>query len=196
MTEERERMAITSSTPIRVEAGKFEFRMMSRFLDPLDAAAYPALRGQLREHQERARSSGAVYETGRLPDTAGAWDVMIMGGAIAADHGGTLEVYGEVDGKAVELLKFDCFANGPHWHRCYPGRADEITQLAPASADEALQFAMETLRTRFGSLIEEQGFGALRAATDEPAITAALVQTETTMRELIHRERPAVAAAS
>lgn len=189
------RVAITSSTPVRVGAGGFEFRMMTRFIDPLDDEAYTALRGQLREYEQRARTSGAVYETGRILTSAGAWDVMITGGAIDADHGGTLEVYGQVDGKPVELLKFDCFTNGPHWHRCYPGRADEITQLAPANADSALQFAIETLRTRFGALIEAQGFGTLRDATGEPAVTAALARTETAMLALIHRDRPAVTGA-
>src|SRR5689334_2380674 len=96
---------------------------------------------------------------------AGPFEFRMMSRSVNQDHGGTLEVFGRIDGAAKELLKFDCFEQGPHWHRCYPDRKDEITQLAPASAAEALRFAIETLSTRFGPLIAEQGFATLGPAT-------------------------------
>lgn len=138
MADEMPTLVVKSSAPVSVEAGPFEFRMMSR--------------------------------------------------RVGEDHGGTLEVYGSVDGATSELLKFDCFARAPHWHRCYPGRKDEIEQLAPASAAQTLDFALETLRTRFGPLIAEQGFAALSPAAAASDLDAALAQVATTMAELIQRD--------
>jgi hypothetical protein len=104
------------------------------------------------------------------------------------DHGGTLEVYGVVDGRSQEVLKFDCFAEGPHWHRCYPDKPDLITQLGSVGADQALQFAVETLRTRFGGLIAEQGFAPLSPETEGPELAAALSAVEGAMTQLIRRD--------
>src|SRR5436309_2867499 len=92
---------------------------------------------------------------------AGPLEFKMMSRKVNEDHGGTLEIYGQVDGERHELLKFDCFEQGPHWHRCRIGQKDEITNLNPPGATDALRFTMETLRTRFGSLIDEQGFGSL-----------------------------------
>ncbi len=104
------------------------------------------------------------------------------------DHGGTLEVYGFVDGRLQEVLKFDCFAAGPHWHRCYPDKPDLITQLENTDAEQALQFAMDTLRGRFGELIAEQGFAPLSPETEGPEADAALSAVEGAMIQLIRRD--------
>lgn len=104
------------------------------------------------------------------------------------DHGGTLEVYGLLDGRSQEVLKFDCFAAGPHWHRCYPDRPDLITQLEHAGAEQALQFALETLRARFGELIAEQGFAPLSPETTGPELDAALSAVEGAMSQLCRRD--------
>jgi hypothetical protein len=109
----------------------------------------------------------------------------MMSRRVNADHGATLEVYGVVDGVDRELLKFDCFVQNPHWHRCYPDRADAIAQLAPATATQALAFAIETLGTRLGRLLTEQGYGALSPAADDPAVGRALTQVATTMTALL-----------
>jgi hypothetical protein len=104
------------------------------------------------------------------------------------DHGGTLEVYGDVDGQAQVLFRFDCFAQGPHWHRCSPGKPDVIIQLEHQDAAQAVQFAVETLRTRFSPLLAEQGFAALSPLTDSPEVAAALSAMEGAMAQLIRRD--------
>jgi hypothetical protein len=119
---------------------------------------------------------------------AGPFEFRMMSRSVNLDHGGTLEVYGNLDGGSRELLKFDCFEQAPHWHRCYPDRKDEIAQLAPATAMQALEFAVETLRTSFGSLIAEQGFGELSDAAAGAEVREALVGGAATMSELVKRD--------
>ena len=118
----------------------------------------------------------------------GSFEFRMMSRRVNQDYGGTLEVYGLVDGRPRELLKFDCFAQAPHWHRCYPDRKDEIAQLAPATPAQALDFALETLRTRFGPLIAEQGFAGLDPAAAGSEVRTALTGVAATMAELIQRD--------
>src|SRR5262245_11940820 len=104
------------------------------------------------------------------------------------DHGGSLAVYGAVDGQSQVLFRFDCFVQGPHWHRCSPGKPAVITQLDDATGDQALQFAVETLPTRFRTLLAQQGFATLNPETAGPEVAAALAAVEGAMAELIQHD--------
>jgi hypothetical protein len=119
---------------------------------------------------------------------SGPFEFRMMSRLVNQDHGGTLEVYGRLERGPRELLKFDCFEQAPHWHRCYPDRKDEITQLAPMNAAQALDFAVETLRTSFGSLIAEQGYGELSEPASGADVRAALTGVAQTMAELVQRD--------
>jgi hypothetical protein len=125
---------------------------------------------------------------------AGAFEFKMMARTVGEDHGGTLEVYGEADGTRHELLKFDCFAMNTHWHRCYPGRKDEVAQLEPPGKERGLGFAMETLRDRFAPLIADQGFASLAPAVADRAVQGTLVEVEAIMRDLIERDPASIAA--
>ena len=49
--------------------------------------------------------------------SAGAAEVaMSYRNDIPGDAGLCIQVYAEVDGRDTELLRFDCFANAPHYH--------------------------------------------------------------------------------
>src|SRR5688500_1781825 len=76
----------------------------------------------------------------------------------ASDRGPTLEVYANRPDGWKEVLKFDCFQNGPHWHRCHPEGADDRLQLEPAGIGAGIDFATKQLRENFRPLMEEQGF--------------------------------------
>ncbi len=68
-------------------------------------------------------------------------------------------------------VKFDCSERGPHWHRCYPGRADDVFNQEPAGFDAMIAFGETQLSgDTLPTMLREQGYAAL--ATPE-RITAA-----------------------
>ena len=106
------------------------------------------------------------------------------------DRGPTLEVYGLEDGEWREVLKFDCFEKGPHWHRCYPGLPDAITNLEATGFNAAIDFAAAQLRQNFGGLISEQGFTSLASEETIGEVSAALPVVEARLREMARAEGP------
>jgi cystathionine beta-lyase len=66
--------------------------------------------------------------------------------------GPTLRVLAAADGR--ELLRFDCFASGAHWHLDPPGR-DEISQLEPGL--DPIEWTLATLRGGLPSLLARVG---------------------------------------
>lgn len=68
-------------------------------------------------------------------------------------------------------VKFDCSERGPHWHRCYPGRADDVFNQEPAGFDAMIAFGETQLSgDTLPTMLREQSYAAL--ATPE-RITAA-----------------------
>jgi hypothetical protein len=64
-----------------------------------------------------------------------------------------LRVYGPLSGSQHELLRFDCFANRPHYHvgLSMGGRID------PIEAEDALEWSLATLTERWLELLAEVG---------------------------------------
>lgn len=98
------------------------------------------------------------------------------------DNGVSLHVAGAEDGK--EYLRFDCFANGPHYHYIEPsGERQTIVDFDPAAMGEMLPWALGQLRGRLRPMLERAGGGALLARIDEPAIRAMLDEVELLARK-------------
>ncbi len=61
-------------------------------------------------------SDGVSVDKGSTVVSAGAVDVvMSYRNDIPGDAGLCIQIYAEVDGQDTELLRFDCFANAPHY---------------------------------------------------------------------------------
>ena len=82
--------------------------------------------------------------------------------------GPTLRVMRSQDGR--ELLRFDCFVQGAHWHLDPPGR-DEITQLPPSV--DSLEWTLAELRANLAGYLDEAGF---KASLDEGEVASALAR--------------------
>jgi hypothetical protein len=106
------------------------------------------------------------------------------------DHGPTVEVYGRQGDELHEVLKFDCFATGPHWHRCRPGEKDEVSPIEGGSMDAALDFAVATIRDRFEDLATDQGYGRFATPECRKELLAALPVVEGRMREMLRDGGP------
>ncbi len=90
-------------------------------------------------------------------------------------HGGpTLCVLEEREGR--ELLRFDCFARGAHWHLDPSGR-DEVTPLPPGV--DSLEWTLAELRADLAGYLAKAG---CPVAWDEAALMSALDRVERSLR--------------
>ena len=84
-----------------------------------------------------------------------------------APAGATLRVFGEVDGDTVELLRFDDFIEGPHYH--VPAAGDPMP-FDQALLGEPLTWFVSQLRDHLGELLDEAGFARVLSGLDLDAV--------------------------
>jgi len=92
---------------------------------------------------------------------------------ILADEGMTLHVCDAASG--AEYLRFDVFADNPHYHYIHPGEHHLVVPFDRAACGDMATWAVECLRTRLGQMLEAAGAGALAArigAGDKDAAAA------------------------
>jgi predicted DNA-binding ribbon-helix-helix protein len=110
-----------------------------------------------------------------------------------ADRGPSLRVYGDVDGKPVQLLRFDCFDNQPHFHYDPEGKNNQL-RMDKAHVTDPITWSMDYVRGNFTSLIRIAGYGTLADQLDEAALTAALPTVEKALRDSIPAQAPKLEA--
>ena len=98
------------------------------------------------------------------------------------DRGPSLQVLGEVDGKPVQLLRFDCFEHEPHFHYDPDGKNNRIF-LNKARVTDPIAWSVDYLRGNFASLVRIAGYGPLADRLNEEALTAALPGVEKALRD-------------
>ena len=109
------------------------------------------------------------------------------------DRGPSLRVYGDVEGKPVQLLRFDCFEQEPHFHYDPDGK-NNLLRMDKANVSDPITWSMDYLRGNVASLVRIAGYGALADEVDEAALTAALPTVEKALRDSIPAEMQAMAA--
>ena len=82
--------------------------------------------------------------------------------------GATLRVFGDVDGRVTELLRFDDFIEGPHYH--IPAAGDPIA-FDQASLGEPLTWLVSQLSEHLAEMLDEAGFGRTLSDADLDAVT-------------------------
>ena len=85
-----------------------------------------------------------------------------------APAGATLRVSGDVGGRATELLRFDDFIEGPHYH--VPAAGDAIA-FDQAALGEPLTWYIAQLRDHLAELLAEAGFAQVLPDVDVEAVT-------------------------
>ena len=85
-----------------------------------------------------------------------------------APAGATLRVSGDVDGHITELLRFDDFIEGPHYH--IPADRDPIP-FDQAALGEPLTWFVSQLRDHLGELLAEAGYARVLSDVDLDAVT-------------------------
>jgi hypothetical protein len=85
-----------------------------------------------------------------------------------APAGATLRVFGDVDGHVTELLRFDDFIDGPHYH--VPAAGDP-SPFDTAALGEPLTWYISQLRDHLGEWLAEAGFARVLTGVDLDAVT-------------------------
>jgi len=102
------------------------------------------------------------------------------------DRGPSLQVLGNVDGKSVQLLRFDCFEHEPHFHYDPDGKNNRIF-LNTARVSDPIAWTIDYLRGNFASLVRIAGYGQCADRLNEAALTAALPGVEKALRDSVPR---------
>ncbi|MBI3330131.1 MAG: hypothetical protein HYZ81_25915 [Nitrospinae bacterium] len=100
------------------------------------------------------------------------------------DRGPSLRIFGDVEGKPVQLLRFDCFENEPHFHYDPDGKNNQL-RLDKANVSDPIAWSMDYLRGNVTTLIRVAGYGALANQLDEGVLTGALPTVEKALRDSI-----------
>ena len=66
---------------------------------------------------------------------AGAVDFGVDYRRLGDDEGASIHVFGKVDGKRTELLRFDCFDKDPHYHYGPEGKNERLNLDCTAEGD-------------------------------------------------------------
>ena len=85
-----------------------------------------------------------------------------------APAGATLRVTSEVDGRVTELLRFDDFIDGPHYH--VPAAGDPIL-FDRAALGEPLNWFVSEIRDHLAELLTQAGFARILSNVDLDAIS-------------------------
>jgi hypothetical protein len=90
-----------------------------------------------------------------------------------------LMVFGDADGKQVQVLRFDCFRNGPHYHYDPSGKND-VHQLEKGA--DNVGWTIGQVRTRLPDMIRTAGYSTLANRVDMGAVLAAVAKVEQALR--------------
>ena len=100
------------------------------------------------------------------------------------DRGPSLRIYGDVDDKPVQLLRFDCFEHQPHFHYDPEGKNNRIF-LDTERASDPIAWTIDYLRGNVASLVRIAGYGQCADQLDEAALTAVLPGVEKALRDSV-----------
>ena len=106
--------------------------------------------------------------------------------ARTGDRGPSLRIYGDVEGKPVQLLRFDCFENQPHFHYDPEGKNNQL-RMDKAHVSDPIAWSMDYLRGNFASQIRIAGYGKLADRLDEAALAGILPGVEKALRDSVPR---------
>ena len=112
------------------------------------------------------------------------------------DRGVAIHVFGEQDGEQLEVLRFDCFQEDPHYHYIsWKDRQNHMLHLDPVADGDPLEWALERIRTRLPQMLARAGAAELAARVDARSIEAVLPRlTEAAYRARFQSDEQSVLA--
>jgi hypothetical protein len=96
----------------------------------------------------------------------------VQPGAMVDDGGLSIHV---CDGASRrELLRFDCFAETPHYHYINANGGNRAVAFDPVANGDMVEWVATCVRTRLGEMLEQAGATNLASAIDPVAVDSAL----------------------
>jgi hypothetical protein len=101
------------------------------------------------------------------------------------DEGMAIHVMSDVAGQNVELLAFDCFQNGPHYH--YGPRNQDIRiYWDTTTSGETLRWTLDQFKAgNLRKMIERAGYPAIASELDEKLVQAVMPKIEKRALQLV-----------
>ena len=97
------------------------------------------------------------------------------------DGGPSIQVRASLEGRDVQLLRFDCFRQQPHYHY-EPDGADVQYELDPTVIEDSLSWVLIQLESKLGQMLVRAGYEPLAQGLDPSAVKAGLQQVEAHFR--------------
>ena len=104
---------------------------------------------------------------------------------LANDEGMAIHVLSDVSGQEVELLAFDCFEKGPHYHYG-PRNQDVRIYWDVTTSGETLRWTLDQFKAgNIRSMIERAGYPSIAASVDEQLLQERLPGIEKRSFDLV-----------
>jgi hypothetical protein len=103
---------------------------------------------------------------------------------LSGDQGPSIKVEGSVGGRSVQLLRFDCFDNDPHYHYDPDGR-DDHRKLNPQEVPDPVAWTLAQLSGNLVSMIRAAGYDDVADQVDADAVASAIPQVQAAIREVM-----------
>jgi hypothetical protein len=108
------------------------------------------------------------------------------------DQGLMIQVFGEVNGKDTEILRFDCFDQTPHYHYG-PENHNVRLNMDKTTAGNPVGWTLDQIRNNLPAMVKRAGYDELAAKLETNPIPAAKMdEIESTAREKARTERRTV----
>ncbi len=104
-------------------------------------------------------------DKGSVVFNAGSVDITLEYRELMPDQGLCVQVFGSVDGAEVEILRFDCFDQMPHYHYG-PANHNIRLNMDKTTVGNPFGWTMKNLRDRLPAMIKRSGYDALAAAVE------------------------------
>lgn len=108
------------------------------------------------------------------------------------DQGLMVQIFGEVDGKDTEILRFDCFDQAPHYHYG-PENHNIRLNMDKTTAGNPVGWTLHQIRNNLPSMVRRAGYDDLAARIEaHPIPSGKLDEIESIAREKARNERRTV----
>jgi hypothetical protein len=98
------------------------------------------------------------------------------------DRGPSVRVYADVEGRPVQLLRFDCFDKDPHYHYDPEGQ-DDHRKLDPIEVPDPVAWTLAQLAGNLASMIRTAGYDQVADQVDGDAVEEAVSEIEAAIRQ-------------
>ena len=107
------------------------------------------------------------------------------------DQGVSIQVGSTIDGRDVEILRFDCFDQNPHYHYG-PEHDNERIFMDKTTVGNPIGWTLHQFRTRLPEMITRAGYQEITAQLDADLVATKLDEVESTAREMALKDRRTV----